>query len=180
MVNLRLTLLPLVVLFGVMGCRLEHSEEADTVRKWFADIPFLPPGRFPPGYVGEELASQIAWRDWVAEGRTIPNAEKHLLAMLEGERDSFVRGKLIRALAAVGGKECVPHLIEVLRSEANYWPTCLAAWALGYIGDKQALPALGEAHNAGERRKQECAENGWRTHQYSFCSCGNARPRQSL
>lgn len=52
------------------------------------------------------------------------------------------KGKPINVLAILRATEAVPYLIEILEDRTDRPERVAAAWALGVIGDRKALPAL--------------------------------------
>ena len=74
----------------------------------------------------------------VGDHKAVPTLAKAI-----ADRDSSVRKAAARALADIG-KPAVPGLIRLLKHK-NWHVRLLAAWGLGEIEDRRAIPALRKA-----------------------------------
>ncbi len=86
-------------------------------------------------YTTAYLAAEIIGR------RKIKSGEKALKQTLTS-KDYFLVGKSMVALAQIGSRDTIPHIIKILSKTTNPRLIIHAAWALQIFKEKKAIPAL--------------------------------------
>jgi len=142
--------LALQVNLGLPGCRQETTDKEREVIAWASQAEVLVIPSEPVSGSGgrsEQRAKEQAFldgfRDWIAKGKSLPEAEEILLRCLDDEHPAVQPAVAIFALGvAVGSERSVPVLIKYAGGSRNPDVIADVCDALGRIGSPAAVPFL--------------------------------------